>query len=234
MRPLSPQDILASWERGARLGTLERALVLLASACPEASVAQLAALPIDERDHLLLELRVLTFGVQLKAVASCPSCGEWQDFSLPTTDLLAAPTSLELGPSVEVEVDGEHLVVRVPTSEDLLAARVADQSGETCLIERCVDSNPRVDEAVRRAALERLAVERPSVETLIELACAACGHGWRELFDPGEYLWAEVCAQARRLLLDVHVLASSYGWHERDVLGMSRIRRHAYRSMVGA
>lgn len=235
MRPLSPQDILASWERGSRQGALERALALLATACPEATLAQLAALPIDERDHLLLELRVITFGPRLEAVASCPSCGEWLEFELPTHDLLAAPTSLELGPRVEIEVEGTPVIVRVPTSDDLLAARAAGPRGEACLVERCVaDLDPPLAEATRRAALERLADVRPSAETLIELVCAACGHAWHELFDAGEYLWAEVCAQARRLLLDVHALASSYGWHERDVLGMSTTRRQAYLELVGA
>jgi hypothetical protein len=50
----------------------------------------------------------------------------------------------------------------------------------------------------------------------------------------GEYLWTEVRAAARRLLLEVHALASSYGWREADVLEMSPPRRHAYLSMVGA
>lgn len=233
MRPLSPQDILASWERGARQGALERALSLLATACPEATLAQLAALPIDERDHLLLELRVITFGHRLEAVATCPACGEWLEFELPAHDLLAAPTSFDLGDSVEVEVGGARMVVRVPTSEDLLMVRAAGSRADACLIERCVGSDESVGDEQRRAGFEQLASAMPNVETLIELACAACGHGWRELFEPGEYLWTEVCAQARRLLLDVHALASTYGWRESDVLVMSTTRRHAYLSMVG-
>jgi hypothetical protein len=235
MRPLSPQDILASWERGSHQGVLERAIALLSKACPEATLAELAALPIDERDHLLLELRVLSFGPRLEAVAACPACGEWLEFELPAGELLAVPTSLELGSEVVAEVEGAHLVARVPTTEDLLAVRAAGSRGETCLLERCVQCvvGDEASEAQRRAAFELLARTRPNLEVLLELECASCEHGWPERFEPGEYLWLEVRAQARRLLLDIHTLASSYGWREADVLAMTTTRRHAYLTMVG-
>src|SRR5262245_13370339 len=139
MRPLSPQDILASWERGSHQGALGRALLLLSRGCPEATMAELAALPVDERDHLLLELRVLTFGHRLEAVAECPACGEWLEFELPTLELLAAPTSLELGS--ELAIEDTELVARVPTTEDLMFVHAAGSNGEACLLERCVRAN---------------------------------------------------------------------------------------------
>jgi hypothetical protein len=39
---------------------------------------------------------------------------------------------------------------------------------------------------------------------------------------------------ASRLLLEVHALASVYGWSERDVLNLSPRRRRLYLDMVGA
>ncbi len=229
MRPLSPQDILSVWERGAHQGAPERALALLARACPEVGLAELAALPLDERDHLLLELRVLTFGARLESVARCPHCGEWLELELPAAELLATPTSLELGAALELEHEGQPLRVRVPTSEDLLALRKSTGRRDTALLDRCVSG----DAALRRAAFDRLVDARPNLEVMIELACVECGQPWQERFDPGEYLWTEVRAQARRLLLDIHALASTYGWPEHDVLAMTTTRRQAYLAMVG-
>ena len=37
---------------------------------------------------------------------------------------------------------------------------------------------------------------------------------------------------AARLLAEIHTLARAYGWSERDLLGMSAVRRAAYLGMV--
>jgi hypothetical protein len=234
MRALSPQDILASWDRGSRLAPPERALALLAVGCPEASLVVVDRLPLDERDHLLLELRVLTFGRRLEAVVACPTCEEWLEFELPADDLLSAPTSLDQGAAIELEIDGVPVVVRVPSSEDLIAARGAGRPAavQATLLERCVLADVELSSQQQQRAFDSLAERLPHVETLLDLSCAACGHAWQEPFEPGEYLWTEVRAQARRIMLDVHTLALAYGWREADVLEMSHVRRRAYLAMV--
>ena len=62
--------------------------------------------------------------------------------------------------------------------------------------------------------------------------CPACTFTWSEPFDIVTFFWAEIDAWARRLLADVHVLASSYGWSERDILALSPVRRQYYLEMV--
>ena len=44
---------------------------------------------------------------------------------------------------------------------------------------------------------------------------------------PGLF-WIELRSLARRLLSDVHELASRYGWSESEILGLSARRRRAY------
>jgi hypothetical protein len=238
MRPLTSSDILTLWDQGSRLHPVERALVILAKGCPEASVGELARLPLDERDHLLLELRVLTFGTRGEAVVTCPSCQEWLELELPTEALLEAPTSLTQGAVLELHVDGVPVRVRVPTSEDLRAAYRAgrDEQARACLLERCVgaETPSALSPAQRAQAFDALVERLPHIEVAFELVCTSCDHGWREPFDAGEYLWTELRARARRLLLEVHTLAGAYGWSEADVLAMSATRRQAYLSMVGA
>jgi hypothetical protein len=67
----------------------------------------------------------------------------------------------------------------------------------------------------------------------VEVLCPACGHTWVERFDPVQFLWTELDAWAARALQDVHALARSYGWRERDILEMSAARRRVYLAMTG-
>jgi len=52
--------------------------------------------------------------------------------------------------------------------------------------------------------------------------------------DMARFLWMEVRAAARRLLGEIHQLASAYGWSERAIAGMSPGRRAAYLEMLSA
>ena len=76
MRPLSAAMLLNVWERGRGEDGTGRALGLLAAACPDSARADLAQLPVGERDARLLTLREWIFGPRLAGLAACPACGE--------------------------------------------------------------------------------------------------------------------------------------------------------------
>ena len=80
----------------------------------------------------------------------------------------------------------------------------------------------------------RLADADPQTDVRFALACPACGFDWSAPFDVVAFLWAEIDVWANRLLGDVHVLASAYGWSEPDVLAVSPARRRSYLQMVCA
>jgi hypothetical protein len=88
-------------------------------------------------------------------------------------------------------------------------------------------------EAVPAEALRRFDEMHAAAELTCAVECPGCGA--RELldFDIARFLWAEVRAAARRLLAEVHELASAYGWSERDITTMSPARRYAYLEMIG-
>ena len=67
---------------------------------------------------------------------------------------------------------------------------------------------------------------------LVNLSCAACSHAWQVTLDIERFLWTKVCATAKRLLRDVHTLASAYGWREPDILSLSSTRRQIYVEMA--
>ena len=85
-----------------------------------------------------------------------------------------------------------------------------------------------------QAVIRELAAGDPQAEVLLSLRCPACEHEWSTPFDILAYLWDEIDDWARRLLSEVHTLASAYGWSERDVLGMSARRRRLYLEMSEA
>src|SRR5258708_27729608 len=96
---------------------------------------------------------------------------------------------------------------------------------------RSISPGALSDSAVEQVeeCLERV---DPQAESLIDLACPACGHSWQLLFDIEWFLWAKVNSLAKRLLREVHVLAEAYGWTERDILALTAVRRQFYLERV--
>jgi hypothetical protein len=72
----------------------------------------------------------------------------------------------------------------------------------------------------------------PCMDFGIDLICPACTHAWAASFDVPRFLWEEIETRARRLLDEVHALARSYGWSERQILDLSDVRRGAYLERV--
>ena len=84
-------------------------------------------------------------------------------------------------------------------------------------IELPVDLLPgSVVEAVEAA----MARADPIGDLRLDLTCPACGHNELVALDVAGYVWAEVDAWARRLLEEVHVLASAYGWSEGQIVAL--------------
>ena len=83
------------------------------------------------------------------------------------------------------------------------------------------------------AEIEREMLEMDSqADVHLEFDCPACSAKWSAVFDILAFLWGELDAWAQRLLLEVHSLASAYGWREADILEMSATRRSIYLNMV--
>jgi hypothetical protein len=244
VRALSGAALLAAWEEGSARGPAGRAVALLAAATPRAERDALERLPLGARDGRLLELREATFGPTLRALASCPRCGERLEFALPA-DGIRAPHAADAETVHPLEHGGLRVRFRVPTGADLAAAGARGDPDEArrVLLRRCVVEAEREGEPVDPAALHpdeeaalaaAMAAADPQAEVLIALCCEGCGHAWETALDVAEFLWTEVGTEAQRLLYEVHALASAYGWREGDVLALSPARRRAYLEMVGA
>jgi hypothetical protein len=89
----------------------------------------------------------------------------------------------------------------------------------------------QLPDSVLGTVIERIA-EADQAEVRIGLTCPECEHQWNEVFDIVSFFWTEIDAWARQLLREVHVLASVYGWSEREILALSPTRRQIYLAMA--
>lgn len=244
MRPLSTRELLRAWEEGRGQTLVDRALLLLAQACPDESADELAALPVGRRDRRLLTLREWAFGRQLTCVARCPACDERLEASFSVEDVRTDEAPPETEPAdFDFEAEGYEISFRLPDSADLAAFQELGGAAERRhLLERCVLSARRngrkraasqLPATVLDAIVEHMAEADPQADVQTALSCPACGHSWQSTFDIVSFFWTEIEAWAWRVLGDIHRLASAYGWREADILALSPWRRRAYLEMVG-
>lgn len=234
MRTLSSTELVTVWERGQNLHPVDRGLLVLGAALTDVPYASLADWPVGRRNRALAEWLCTSFGPRLAGRSSCEQCGEELELEVDGRALLEAePTD----PDARVEVAGHAF--RLPTSRDLALIGCEDDSHDAVprLLEACrlghgdalVLSPEEVDELG-----EQLALADPLAETRLTLSCSECGAEWEETLDLTTFAWAEVESRARRLLLEVHLLASAYGWSEADVFAVSEPRRAFYLEAAGA
>ena len=247
MRALSAAELLEVWEAGFAQASTERALALLAAACPESSRDTLAAMSIGRRDAELLALRDALWGPRMEAVVVCPGCRDRLEMALNTREFLSCPQPALPG-AISLSMAGYDVSFRLPTTLDVMEA--AGQAGtgdqESCprlVFQRCLLSARQGNESVTPDQLpaevvdgiaKRMGEADALAEIQLQVTCPSCQHAWRALFDVVSFLWTEIEVWAWRILSDVHTLASAYGWDERDILALSPTRRQFYLEMVGA
>lgn len=240
MRPLTATDVLEVWERAWPLSPLDRALALWSAGSGRNDVA---AQPIGERERAMLTLRQAMFGPAIEAVATCPSCQETVEIAVDVRDLTGGEASAG---EVTARAAGFEVTCRPPSSGEIAAAGELlgreDLAGDIAalrdaLARRCVVRARRGGKEVDPHALPSAALDAiddaladadPSADIRFDLGCPSCGHTWEAPFDAGAYLWAEVDAHARALVSEIHILASSYGWSEAEILRLSPTRRRLY------
>lgn len=283
MQVLSTLELISVWEQGLNKSLVQRALILLSAAYPDASLESLAQLSIGQRDSMLLSLREKIFGAQLASVANCPACGERLELLLQVSDIqvpvlarTARPNLLKplpkatfsirtlirrilprkisnqvkqqrsLGQSSEsfyLRMGSYEVQFRLPNSYDLLTIASSSElsEGQRSLLGRClvsiqkqgiVQAIDQLPDELIDAVATKMAELDPQAEVLLSLVCPSCNHQWRSPFDIVSFFWSEINAWAIRLLREVHVLASAYGWRETDILTMNPYRRQCYLEMV--
>jgi len=236
-------DLISLWERGSGQQPVDRALMLLAACSPAESPDELARLSIGARDTRLLEIYERLFGPSLNAFAHCPACNQPLEYILSTHELNASTSSPADPPALSLDDGRISLRLRLPDSLDLRAVSICTEPEhaakiliERCIVEATLDGQPIPTADLPPDTIETvssaLAAADPGAEMLINLNCTVCSHPWQVTLDIERFLWSRISATAKRLLRDVHALASAYGWREPDILALSMVRRQTYVEMA--
>jgi hypothetical protein len=243
MGPLSAPQLLNVWERGLAAPPYAQALAILSAASPDTTPENLARWCIGRRDAALLWLREWAFGPDMSILARCPRCELRLETTLPVASVRTADPTSE-NPEFILTWNEYVLRCRTPNSEDLAACWETDSSQwrriilGRCALESRRQFDPiaveRLPAAAIEAAIARMSEVDPQAQTTIALTCPECSHHWDEVFDITTFFWTEIDAWARRLLREIHVLASTYGWTESDILPLSPARRQIYLAMAQA
>lgn len=242
MHPLSAAQWLDAWERGLAQDSIDRALTFLAAASPDTPRAALAELPIGVRDRLLLTLREWTLGSHVVGALQCPHCGERVELAFDLAEV-RAPEPSSRADTHSLRVDGYAVTFRLPNSQDLravsLTADVTSAAGallESCLVKvEEAHSHPagELPSNLVQAITDEMASADPQANVQLALSCPYCEHAWSATFDIAGFFWTEIDAWARRVLREVHTLASAYGWRQAEILALSPQRRQMYLEMIG-
>jgi predicted RNA-binding Zn-ribbon protein involved in translation (DUF1610 family) len=238
VRAFSDHEVLRVWESGLDEHPIDRALTVLSAALPDVDRSELAAMSVGRRDGHLMDVREANFGSRVSGVAECPQCGELLQWDMDLDDVRSASSNHEEGTN-RLVMDGHELLYRLPDSTDLAAIALGGDvaHGRATLLDRCVLEARKEGVQVEVGSLPDVVIsglaaemeaQDPQAETLLDFECPECGLRWRALFDVMTFLWTELQALARNLLNDVRDLARAYGWSEKDILGMSAVRRRYY------
>ncbi|GAU64952.1 hypothetical protein SSP35_01_02890 [Streptomyces sp. NBRC 110611] len=237
-RPETDPDVLLSvplGERAADLFALRRALfgermqVTLDCAVPECGAA--LEFELDAAELGAARPRVPEGGLRVAE-------GGWTvRFRLPCPTDLAAVAE-EAAAVVEAEERKKEELAAV--AEQAAGAQDAARRrlGARCALSAVRDDGREVlgeedlarllPEPVLKRFAEAAEEADPAAELALNIACPECGAATPAELDIAAYLWTELDAWARDVLLDVHLLASAYGWSEPEILALSPLRRRYY------
>ena len=131
--------------------------------------------------------------------------------------------------------DAPPLPLRLPTGADLRAWRriALDDSIDAqraMLSPLCMAGELRPQDCAQAAAA--LAQADPLVAFSVTSGCPACGAEAEVEIDLEALALQRLATQQRRLLRDVHVLASRYGWSEAEVMALTPTRRARYVELI--
>lgn len=241
LRPIGEADLWAArLPATARTVTsfLARCLVRLGPHSP-VTEAQVGALPVGDREALLLHLQRLSFGDGMDIVLKCPHCDGRMDVSLSVSDLLLPPYEA-VEPWRQVVCDGVELALRAPTGADQAAVAVVaevDLDGAAeALLRRCIGRMPEGFELTpqRVEVLSGVLQEiDPQADLLLDFGCPDCGRPGQAALSAADYLMRQVTARQEALLREIHHLALHYHWSEAEILAVEPARRKAYLKLLG-
>lgn len=246
-RTLDHRGLLDAWELCQRRHRDELAVALLElfSGLP---AEQCLSLPVGQRDRVLLSAYKRNFSAALEVRDECDDCGEAIEFSLRVDELLSAHDGT-VPDRLRIEADGWTVdcaplnsIAIIRSQYDAIAVDDIRSIGRRVL-EHLIEGvhkgdNPRATDDLPQHVFEQVAegcfAADPLAEISVQPQCPDCGREWTAVIDVTEFLKQRVNALAQKLLLQIHRLASFYGWGEETILALTPARRAAYLELTCA
>lgn len=191
------------------------------------------AQPVSGRTAALLQVAARSENLSaLPFSAQCSLCGEPFEFELPLAPLLA--TAIDPAP-LKVELHSRTLALRRATGNDLRHWRAARPSSQEQAVQLMLDSlllEGEVQAEDHAPLAAALANADPLAAFAVACQCPACGADREVDIDLDAAALARLQQRQRALLLDIHRLASRYGWSEAQVLAIPAPRRAHYLALI--
>ncbi len=196
------------------------------------------ALSAGDRRYLILQIACLFEGDGLWLSPTCGRCSTRYDLYLDRREIPVQAAGPGF-PNVSVDLGAKQVVVRIPNGEDeLWVANQKKSPTEIEMLDRLlvsVDGNAPlkgfVDSLGRKELVkidQVLDGVAPDVGSQLKATCAACAHEQVFSYDVA----ASFCVFSDGLIEDVHRLASTYHWTEKDILDLPRNRRRRYLNRI--
>ena len=231
MTPLDEADLLRLWARCEEAPRVLRPACLYDELELGGDGGAGDAVPVGTRDRALIAARARLFGSAVKCQYRCEACGEAIEIAF-DLNALDAPAAVA---EAQVSWGDTALRLRAATTRDVARALSAPGPDRPAALVRACALTPLPDslpEELIEAASEALAAADPDAEIELALDCPDCGAAATALFDIGACLWDDLVQAARRLLGEVHLLATAYGWSEAEILAVPGRRRRAYLALA--
>jgi hypothetical protein len=192
------------------------------------------SLLVGDREYLMLRLREMTLGDDVKAVLHCPVCSQRMDLSFRISET-PVEERRQTAAAYSVGLGKRSVRFRLPSGGDQEAVLAMEASAATSeLLRRCIldDGGWPLSEEDREAVtaeMERLA---PRVELELDAVCPECNHAFVAPFDTTAFFFEEMRTSRDQLLREFHALAFYYHWSENDILNLGRDRRRTYLGLL--
>lgn len=188
---------------------------------------------IADRDRLLAEIYKYTFGNRIESSLNCSNCGEKYDVDFLLDDLV----KYSAGENENIKTDDEGffcsddgLRFRLPDGEDEMAVLyVGAENAEDVIFSRCVAKQGVKEKKSIAALMEEIA---PVMTTDISINCPECAALQQVQFDMQQYLLAKIKNGQKKLTVEVHNIASAYGWSHKEIMDLPRSMRHTYSGFI--
>ncbi|MFB6608725.1 hypothetical protein ACFCVO_00250 [Agromyces sp. NPDC056379] len=223
----SSADLVQSWALTAAPAHVRIVALLTVIDGPVATSRSLGG-----HNRRVLELHQDCVGSVLDALATCPRCGDENEFAIPAAPIVELPDAVEV---VEIHAADGVAAFRIPTVEDVLATRGTGFVEAVRVLARRTGLSPGSDE-LDEAGLDELATAwadgDPAAAITVDFRCVRCAAVITTAVDPVEFVARGLDGLVHRLIAEVHTLGSAYGWTEDEILNLPEARRRRYVQLV--